>query len=330
MSREKMNRLTLRDIYKAAGRLRKRVFRTPLLQFEALSGRTGREIYIKPEFLQKTGSFKVRGAFNSLGSLSPKQKAQGVIAFSTGNHGRAVALVAREMGIKALVCCSKRVPDFRVRAIRDLGAEVRQVGQSQDQAYEHALKIQKEQGLTMIAPFDDPLVIAGQGTIGLEILEDLPGLDTVLVPLSGGGLISGIALALKSADPKIKVIGVSMESAPAMQKSLEAGKPVAIPEKDSLADALLGGIGLDNQYTFDLCRRFVDQTLLVNEEQIAKGIYYTLTRQNLVLEGSGAVGISVLLDRLPPDLGKKVVVVASGGNLESGILRRLLAGAPLI
>jgi threonine dehydratase len=239
-----------------------------------------------------------------------------VIAFSTGNHGRAVAHVCRELGIRAVICLSERVPAFRVQAMENLGAEVVRYGQSQDQAYQETLRIQADQGLTMVAPFDDPEIVAGQGTIGLELLEDLPGLGSVVVPVSGGGLMGGIALALKSAGAGITTVGVSMEVAPAMYRSLEAGRPVEIPEKDSLADALLGGIGLDNRFTFPLVRDLVDEMVLVSEEEIAQGMVFCLERLGLVAEGSGAVGVAALVSgRLKIEKGPAVLVL-SGGNVD--------------
>jgi len=311
----------MRDIYLAKRRISHLVRKTHLVYSSHLSRITKSSVYLKLECLQETGSFKVRGATNKLLSLSEEEKSRGVIAFSTGNHGRAVAYVANQFGIKAVICLSKRVPQYRLNALRELGAEVSQHGKSQDETYEHAVTLQEERGLTMINPFDDPFVIAGQGTIGLEILEDLPSVDTVIVPVSGGGLIAGIALAVKSADPTIRVIGVSMDCAPAMYHSVRAGKPVEIEEKDSLADALLGGIGLDNQYTFSMVRDYVDDLILVSEEQIADGMFFALDKHRLVIEGAAAVGISAILcDKLSGLEGNNVVVVLSGGNVDVPLL----------
>jgi threonine dehydratase len=309
-------RVTLRQIYAARKRTAGIVRRTPLISSSALSNQIGVPVYLKLETLQETGSFKVRGAANKMLALSQTEREHGVIAFSTGNHGRAVAYVGKQLGIATTICLSDRVPQYRVEAMKQLGADVLQHGSSQDEAYDAALKLEKDKGLTMINPFDDPLIIAGQGTIGLEVLEDLPEVDTVLVPLSGGGLISGVARAVKTADPKIRVIGVSMECAPAMYHCIRAGKPVEIEEKDSLADALLGGIGLDNQYTFAMVRDYVDDIVLVSEEAIAGAMFFALDSLRLVVEGAGAVGIAALLNRTPSQLGKNVVVVLSGGNVD--------------
>ncbi len=309
-------RVTLREIFAARKRTAGIVRRTPLISSSLLSNKIGVSVYLKLETLQQTGSFKVRGAANKLLALSQTERQRGVIAFSTGNHGRAVAHIGKRLGIATTICLSERVPQYRVEAMKQLGAEVLQHGTSQDEAYAAALKLEKDKGLKMINPFDDPLIIAGQGTIGLEVLEDLPEVDTVIVPLSGGGLISGVALAMKTADPKIRVIGVSMECAPAMYHCIQAGKPVEIEERDSLADALLGGIGLDNQYTFPMVRDYVDDIVLVSEEAIAEAMFFAFDGLRLVVEGAGAVGIAALLNQKPLQLGKKVVVVLSGANVD--------------
>ena len=305
---------TLAQVFAARKRIRDLALRTPLIPCPALTELTGVEVHLKPESLQPTGSFKIRGAANKILSLTAEERERGVIAFSTGNHGRAVAHVCRELGFRAVICLSERVPAFRVEAMAALGAEVVRHGQSQDEAYQRALEIQADQGLTMVAPFDDPEIIAGQGTICLEIMEDLPEAAGLVVPVSGGGLMAGLALAAKSIDPGIRTMGVSMEVAPAMYRSLEAGRPLEIPEKDSLADALLGGIGLDNRFTFPLVRDLVDEMALVSEEEIARGMVFCLARLGLVVEGSGAVGVAALVSgRLKVEKGP-LVLVLSGGN----------------
>jgi threonine dehydratase len=310
----------LKDIYSARKRIAEVAQRSPLIYSQVLTERLGGAVYLKLENLQATGSFKVRGAANAILALSPQEKSRGVIAFSTGNHGRAVAYVAGRLGIRAVVCLSARVPAYRVNAMQKLGAEVVQRGNSQDEAYAYALEIQEKSGLTMINPFDDPLVIAGQGTIALEIVEDLPDLTTVIVPVSGGGLISGIALTLKSINPAVAVSGVSMDCAPAMYHSIKAGKPVEIEEKDSLADALLGGIGLDNRFTFQMVRDYVDRIVLVSEGEIAEAMFFCLEQQRLVIEGAGAVGVSAVLTGKIRDPGSKTVIVLSGGNVDVAAL----------
>jgi threonine dehydratase len=294
--------------------------RTPLIASPELTERLGVAVYLKLETLQRTGAFKIRGAANKLRSLTEGQRERGVITVSSGNHGRAVAYVARELGVRAVVCMSTHVPPNKVASIQDLGAEVLLHGESYDEAECHALQLQEEQGLTLISPFDDPHVIAGQGTIGLELLEDLPELDTVVVPLSGGGLLSGIALALKSADASIRTVGVSMDRAPVMFHSLRAGHPIQMEEEGTIADALVGGIGLDNRYTFRLIQEYVDETLLVTEEEIAHAMAFALDRHHLVVEGGGAVALAALLQGRVTELGENVVVVLSGGNVEIPLL----------
>jgi threonine dehydratase len=310
----------LRDIYRARQTIAPIASRTPLIRSPSLTERVGAPVYLKLENLQETGSFKIRGAANKLFHLNADQKAHGVITVSTGNHGRAVSYVARQLGIQAVVCMSERVPASKVDAIRRLGAEVVVCGQSYDEAESHSFQLERERGLTRIEPFDDPFVIAGQGTIGLELLEDLPELDTAIVPLSGGGLIAGIGLVLKSADRAIRVIGVSMDRAPVMYHSLRAGRPVELDEEETIADALAGGIGLDNRYTFRMVQEYVDDTVLVTEEEIAAGMAFALEQHHLVVEGGGAVGIAALLNQRLSRLGRNVTVVVSGGNVDLPLL----------
>jgi len=306
---------TLAEIFKARQRILTTIQHTPLIKSHSLTDFTGCEVYLKLESLQTTGSFKLRGATNKILSLNEADRARGVIAVSSGNHGRAVAYVANKHGIPAVICVSETVPENKVSAIRALGARVEVRGRTYDEATEIAIGLQQEHGLTMIHPFDDPFVIAGQGTIGLEIMDHVPGIDAVIVPLSGGGLLGGIALTLKSINPKIKTIGVSMEQGAAMVESLNAGMVVEVVEEPSLADALIGGLGHENRYTFKLNQQFVDQTILVGEEEIAMGMTYALEKEHLVVEGGGAVGIGALLAGKIPGLGGKIVLVISGSNV---------------
>jgi len=315
--------VSLRDIYLARQRISSIAARTPLIDSPFLSQAAGVPVYLKLENLQRTGSFKLRGATNKLLSLSDDEKARGVITVSSGNHGRAVSYVARQLGIHAVVCISERVPRNKVEAIRGLGAEVVIHGVSYDEADAEARRLQQARGLTMVDPFDDPLVIAGQGTIGLELLEELPTIDAVVVPLSGGGLLGGIALALKAASPAIRTIGVSMDRAPVMVHSLRAGKPIELEEEETIADALAGGIGLDNRHTFRLLQRVLDDTALVSEEEIAAAMAFALDKHHLVVEGGGAVGIAALLNDRVDHLQGNVVVVVSGGNVDLELLLRV-------
>ena len=316
--------ITLKQIYQAQKRIRHMVRTTPMVHAPMLSDQLARPVLLKLENLQETGTFKLRGAANALLSLSNDQKQNGVLAFSTGNHGRAVAWVARELGINCVICLSKRVPAFRVAAMESLGARVVQEGESQDDAYEVALRLEKDENLTMVKPFDDPLVIAGQGTIGLEIMDAVPDVDTLVVPVSGGGLAAGVAKVLKTADPAIKVIGVSMDCAPAMYHSIQAGRPVEVPEKDSLADALLGGIGLDNRYTYPMVKTYVDTIELVTEEEIEQGIIHGFTHHGILIEGAAAVTLAWLLKNDTGLLGDRVVGILSGGNMDNNLFSTIL------
>jgi threonine dehydratase len=315
--------VALKDIREAHQRIRPLTIRTPLIESQQLSMSVEAQLFLKLESLQVTGSFKARGAANKLTSLSPQERERGVITVSSGNHGRAVAYVARELGIHALICLSEAVPPSKVEEIQALDAEVLICGRTYDEADEEAQRIQTERGLTMVHPFDDPYIIAGQGTVGLELLEDLPQIDTAIVPLSGGGLISGIAVALKDADPSIQVIGVTMERGPAMFDSLRAGQIVEVEEEPTLADALAGGIGFDNAYTFRMVQEYVDDAILVSEDEIAGAMVFALEKHRLIVEGGGAVGIASVLYRKIKDLGERVAVVVSGSNVELSTLFKL-------
>jgi len=317
--------LAQRDIFRARKLIAAHVRRTPLVRSDALSERTGREVHLKLETLQETGAFKLRGATNRILQLAGDERARGVVAVSTGNHARAVALAAARSGVRAVIFMSKLVPRNKVEAVEALGADVRIVGRSQDEADAEAQRLVEAEGLIYVSPFDDPFVIAGQGTIGLELLEDLPELDTALVPLSGGGLIGGIALALKSADPRIRVIGVTMERGAAMLESQRAGRPVEVEEEESLADSLGGGIGLENRYTFALVRDFVDDMLLVSEDEIADAMAHAYWREQQITEGGAAVGIAALLNDKVQPLGERVVVLLSGRNVDMEAFTKIVA-----
>ncbi len=317
--------LTLQSIYEARGPVAEAALRTPLAPSASLSGR-GRDVRLKLETIQPTGAFKIRGAANALARLSPEQAARGVVCASTGNHGRAVSHAAARRCVRAAVCLSELVPENKREAIRAAGGDLRVIGRSQDEAQREAGRLAAEEGLTEIPPFDHADVIAGQGTIGLEILEDWPQADTLVVPLSGGGLIGGIALAVKSASPAIRVIGVSMARGAAMQASLAAGHPVEVEEEASLADSLGGGIGLDNRFTYDLARRFVDEIVLLPETAIANAMRHLYRHEGLVTEGAAAVGAALLLDDFAERLGERIAIVVSGRNVDMALFQRVIAG----
>ncbi|MBN1485585.1 MAG: threonine/serine dehydratase [Chloroflexia bacterium] len=325
MSQTRSDPISQRDIHLAQQRIAALTRRTPLCFSPSLSLQSGRRAYLKLENLQQTGSFKVRGAANCIQQLISEQQQRGVITVSTGNHGRAVAYVANQLGLPALICLSRQSPPYKVAAIRDLGAEVFVHGSSYDEAEAHSFLLQQERGLSRIEPFDDPRIIAGQGVIGLELLEELPQIDTAVIPLSGGGLLSGIALALKAVRPTTRIIGVSMERAPVMVYSLRVGRPSELPEQPTLADALVGGIGRDNHYTFRLVQRYLDEAVLVSEPEIAHAMAWALQEHQLVVEGGGAVGLAALLAGKVAGLGQHVAVVISGGNVKEKVLQAIVA-----
>ena len=314
--------LTMRDIYSARARIAPLVRKTPLVTSPELAELTGSKVTLKLENLQETGSFKPRGAANKILSLNPGVRQRGVVTVSSGNHGRALAYIAHRLGLRAFVCLPDTVPANKRDAIQKLGAKL-VFRRTYEEAQEEAYRLVEKEGLEMIHPYDDPVVIAGQGTIGLELLEESPDLDTVVVPLSGGGLLGGIAFALKSAEPKIHVVGVMMERGPAMVESLRAGRLVEIVEEPTLADALAGGI-IPNTYTFELLQKTVDETVLVSEQEIAAAMAFALERHHLVVEGAGAAGIAALRAGKLQHLGEHVAVVISGANVDMPLLLRVV------
>lgn len=315
------------DIAEAARAVAGTVRRTPLLLCEELSERLGCALHLKLETLQRTGSFKLRGAANRIRLLTRGERARGVVTVSTGNHGRAVAYAARAAGVRAVVCLPELVPAHKVEAIRALRAEVRRVGRSQDEAEAEAWRLVAEAGLVMIHPFDNPAIIAGQGTVGLEIVADLPEFDLLLVPVSGGGLAAGTALAVRSRLPRVRIIGVSMARGAAMAASLRAGRPVEVVEEPSLADSLGGGIGMDNRWTFALCRDLLDDLVLLSEEEIAEGMRALFREGGIVAEGGGAVGVAALVaGKVQFAPGERIVAVVSGRNVAPDTFAAVLAG----
>ena len=316
---------TLHDAYVAHKRIQSLIWETPLRECLELTERTAaRSVHFKLECLQHTGAFKVRGAANKILSLPDEARQKGVATFSTGNHGKAVAFVAGRSGIPAVVCLSEHVPGYRAEMIRALGAELAVRGRSQDEAEANYRRIVAERGLVPVVPFDDPAIIAGQGTIALEILKVLPDTDTLLIQLSGGGLLAGIAMAAKSINPDIRVVGVSLERSPAMLKSIEAGQPVQVEEQDTIADSLLGGIGMDNHYTMPLVRRYVDHHLVVGEDAIKDAMVYLFDRHRLIVEGAAAIGAAALLHKMLDVTGRRVVTLLSGSTIDSDAYLRVL------
>ena len=315
--------ISLDRIVKAHQKISPYINHTPLIHSEFLS--KNRSVKLKLESLQKTGSFKLRGALNKLLSLSDEQKNKGVIAVSTGNHGKGVAYASSLLGINSTIYMSSMVPQYRKEAIESLGANVEIVGTNSDEADLHARNISEKQNITLIHPFDDEDIISGQGTVGLEMLLDFPEVDTVIIPSSGGGLISGIALAIKLQKPNVKVIGVSMKRGPSMYESLKVGKPVDVEELETLADCLGGSIGLNNKYTFKIVKDTIDDFVLVDEDKIAEGIRLNFFEHRLVTEGAAATGVIVAKDNLSAHLGKNIICLICGGNIESKLFAKIIS-----
>ena len=319
------NALSVENILQARDAINADITRTPLCACPALSDDVV-EVRLKLETLQASGAFKLRGATNAIKKLGAEQLKAGVVCASTGNHGRAVALAASRLGVPSTICMSALVPQNKLDAIKNLGATIKVIGSSQDDAQVEVDRLVAEQGLSEIPPFDHADVVAGQGTIGLELMEDWADLDTVIIPLSGGGLLAGILIAIKSFNTNINVIGVSMERGAAMYRSLQKGAPAEVIEQETLADSLGGGIGLGNQFTFQIVQDLVDDVVLLSEAQIAAGMQFLYREHGLVVEGAAAVGIPVLQNKLSDKIGKKVAVIISGRNVDLQVFEDVMKG----
>ncbi|SDF25581.1 threonine dehydratase [Celeribacter baekdonensis] len=295
---------------------------TPLVPSH-LSQKLGGNLWLKLEICQPMGAFKLRGAVNAMAHVP--DGAKGVTCCSTGNHGRAVAYAAAQKGLRAVICMSDLVPQAKIDGIRALGAEVHIHGRSQDEAQTHATRLARDDGLVDIPPFDDPHVIAGQGTIALEMLRARPDLDTLMIPLSGGGLAAGMAVAARAIKPDIRLIGVSMDRGAAMAASITAGHPVEVEEVASLADSLGGGIGLSNRFTFPLCRTLLDEVVLVTEDEIYTAMQALYYEDRLVAEGACVVGIAALMaGKIVPS--PQMGTVITGRNVDMAQFTRVVTG----
>lgn len=312
--------LTLDKIYQAAFALKNVVRPTNLVSAPGLSDSCN--IWLKPENLQITGSFKVRGSAFKISQLSAEEKAKGVIACSAGNHAQGVALAATKNGIKSLICLPSGAPISKVEATKGYGAEVCLVKGVYDDAYKKALELKEEHGYTFIHPFDDEDVIAGQGTIGLEILEELDSVDAVVVPIGGGGLISGVAFAVKALRPDVKVYGVQAEGAASMFASVREGKIQTLPSVSTFADGI--AVKSPGENTFYYCSSYVDEIVTVNEDEISTAILAMMEGQKTIAEGAGAVSVAAVMANKLPVAGKNVVCVVSGGNIDVTILSRVI------
>lgn len=310
--------VTLQMIQEAQESLKGIARKTPLEN----ANRLGENIYIKSENLQLTGAFKIRGAYNKIRSLTPEEASHGVIACSAGNHAQGIALSATKLGIKSVICMPEGAPISKVEATRNYGAEVVLVPGVYDDAAREAERLSKEHGYTFAHPFNDPYVIAGQGTIGLEILEQLPDVDVILVPIGGGGLISGLAYAVKHLKPSCQVIGVQAAGAASMVESLEAGHILTLPSVHTIADGIQ--VKTPGDLTFEMCRQYVDKVVAVSENEIAGAILSVLEKQKLVAEGAGAVGIAAAMYGKVDLRGKTVCALLSGGNVDVTMLERII------
>lgn len=280
------------------------------------------QLYLKTENLQQTGSFKLRGAYYKISQLSEDERSRGVIACSAGNHAQGVALGATHYGIKSLVCMPAGAPISKVEATKGYGAEVCLVPGVYDDAYARALELQKEHGYTFVHPFDDEKVIAGQGTIGLEILEQLPDVEAVIIPIGGGGLISGVAFAVKTLRPDVKVYGVQAAGAPSMVESIAEGKICHLDSVSTIADGI--AVKQPGEHTYELCRDYVDGVVTVNDDETAAAILALMEKQKVVAEGAGAVAVAAVMFHKLPVAAKKVVCLVSGGNIDVNTLNRVI------
>ena len=313
--------VSLDKIYHASYVLRDVIRNTALIRAPKI--RTDCEVYLKPECLQVTGSFKVRGSGYMISQLTDEEKAHGVIACSAGNHAQGVALAATKYGIKSIICLPDGAPISKVEATKSYGAEVCMVKGVYDDAYQKAIQMRDDCGYTFIHPFDNENVIAGQGTIGLEILQDLDDVDAIVVPIGGGGLISGVALAAKKLKPSVKIYGVQAVGAPSMYNSLRDGKIECLEKVATIADGI--AVKQPGENTFEICKAFVDEVVTVTEDEISSAILALIEQQKMIAEGAGAVSVAaVMFDRIPNISGKKVVCVVSGGNIDVTILSRVI------
>ncbi len=312
--------LTIDNVYRARNALKDVVRKTDVIHAPKLC--EGADLYLKTENLQITGSFKVRGAYYKMTRLSAEEKARGVIACSAGNHAQGVALAAQKNGIKAVICLPDGAPISKVEATKSYGAEVCLVEGVYDDAYQKALELRDEKGYTFIHPFNDEDVIAGQGTIALELVEQLPDVDAVLVPIGGGGLISGIAYTLKTINPRIRVYGVQATGAPSMKNAVEHGQVEELPSVATIADGI--AVKKPGDLTYDICSRYVDGIVTVSDDEISAAILALMEQHKLVTEGAGAVAVAAAMFHKVDLQGKKAVCVLSGGNIDVTILSRVI------
>ncbi len=315
--------VTLKDVQAARERIRAALYLSPCARTETLSRLTRTDSFLKLDNLQMTGAYKERGALNKLLTLGEAERALGLIAASAGNHAQAVAYHAGRLGVQATIVMPETTPIMKVANTRRHGARVVLTGANFDEAYSEARRMEREEELTFVHPFDDEAIIAGQGTLGLEVVEQVPGLDAVLVPVGGGGLVSGVAVAVKALAPSVKVIGVEAEVLPCMQAAVEAGELVTLDPASTLADGI--AVRRAGEITFEHVQALVDDVVTVTEEEIASAILYLLEQEKTVAEGAGAVGVAALMHHKLPSLsGKRVCSVVSGGNIDVNVVARVI------
>ena len=315
--------LTLADVKAARERLNDAIYRTPCARSETLSRQTGQSIFLKLENLQMTGSFKERGALNKIATLTPEETQRGVVAASAGNHAQGVAHHATQRGIRSVIVMPVQTPLVKVQATRGFGAEVVLHGANYDEACEEATRFCEAEGMTFIHPFDDPLVMAGQGTIGLELLEQIENLEAVVVPIGGGGLIGGVACAVKESKPDVRVIGVQTARLPSMKEAVLAHHPVTLEPSTTIADGI--AVRRAGEVTFPVVERYVDEIVTVNEDEIASAILTLLEREKTLAEGAGAAGLAAVLQhRTSLPAFTRTAVIVGGGNIDVTLLSRII------
>ena len=314
--------VSLSGVERARERIREFIFLSPCLRSAALTRMTGQEIYLKMDNLQRTGAFKERGALNKLLTLGDEEKRRGVIAASAGNHAQAVAYHATQRGIRSQIVMPLMTPLVKVAATRGYGAEVVLHGANYDEACAEAVRRAETEGMTFLHPFDDVEVIQGQGSIGLEILEQVPNIEAVVVPIGGGGLIGGVACAIKERNPQVRVIGVQTERLPSMLRAAEAGEPVTIPAEATIADGI--AVRRAAERTLRLVERYVDELVTVDEEEIASAILVLLEREKTLAEGAGAAALAAVLQRKSSLTTERTAVLVCGGNIDVSLLAKII------
>lgn len=315
--------VTLADIMRAEDIVKGVALQTPLVEEYALSKLYGAQVYLKLENLQRTGSFKIRGAYNKITNLSDAQRAQGVIAASAGNHAQGVALASSLYNIPATIVMPETVPDAKLEATKSYGARVVLFGKVFDESLARALEMQQETGATFIHPYDDPMIIAGQGTIGLEILNGLPNTDMILIPVGGGGLAAGIAVAVKSTRPSVRIIGVEPQNSPSMEEALNRNQPTSVQVLPTLADGT--AVGKSGNIPFKIVQKLLDNLITVSEDEISEALLLLLFKDRVLAEGAGALGTAALLSGKLDVKGMNVVLVVSGGNIDLSKVDQLIS-----